>query len=200
MKYKKIALLAVFVFITGCASQQPQMTRQEWLDTTTKTYKNTSKDDVINAAEKVLRLADGGDFKIVHSEEGFRASRYWTIYLVIAATMGTDQWALSVKQENDDVRASLQVNTQAQAITPMATTSGDMTVTTGPMSGSPIMGTSVYDVFWARLDYMLGQSDHWMTCEESNKRVSDKVVWGANDSLCNSFNMKDALPEDYAEK
>ncbi|AEC22239.1 hypothetical protein PT7_P003 (plasmid) [Pusillimonas sp. T7-7] len=63
------------------------------------------------------------------------------------------------------------------------------------MAGN-VPGTAIYDVFWARMDYLLGKNDKWMTCEEANSRVKAAITWGPNEALCNSFNMKDAAPDE----
>lgn len=196
----KIIMVVLFAsLLGGCAVQHQPQTREEWLNTTTRSYGGLTKDQVLSATEKLFRLADGNDFIIVHTEEGIQATRPWTVYLVLAAAMGTDYWTVRASQSGDVVKISAQVNTQAQAVTPMPTTnSGTWTAGTMPMAGSPVVGTAIYDVFWARLDYLLGKTDEWMTCDKANKRVSDGITWGANECLCNSFNMKDELPEKLA--
>ena len=47
----------------------------------------------------------------------------------------------------------------------------------------------------ARIAYLLGQRDTWMSCAESEARVASGVVWGETVALCNSFNVKDGVPE-----
>lgn len=187
------------LLLGGCATQHPPQSREDWLKTTTRTYSGVTKDQALTAAEKLLRLADGDDFALTYTADTVQATRSWSVYLVIAAAMGTDYWTIRADQVGDAVKVAVQVNTQSQSITPMpTTTSGTWTAGTMPMSGSPVMGTAIYDVFWARMDYLLGKADEWMTCEKANKRVSDGVTWGTNESLCNAFNMKDSLPEKLA--
>lgn len=73
----------------------------------------------------------------------------------------------------------------------MATSNGDWAASTTPMAGTPVEGTAIYDVFWSRLDYLLGLRSDWMTCKMADEKVKEKIVWGANDAMCNSFNVKD---------
>lgn len=191
----KITLaVTVALLITGCATAPPQLTRDEWLTMTSRNYEGVTKEQVIGAAERLFRLADGDDFSIVHTEEGIYASRNWLAYMVIAAATGTDYWQLKVIPAGAGVKATVQVNTQAQGISPMATTSGAWTATTTPMAGSPVMGTAIYDLFWSRMDYLLGKRPDWMRCELADERVKQKVTWGTNEALCNSFNVKDEVP------
>ena len=192
--YKQIILISIVaLFIAGCAVPR-QLTRQEWIDTTTRIYRGVSQEQILLAAEELFRLADGDDFKFVHSEEELYATRNWLVYLVIAAASGTDYWRVSTSKQGDDVKVVVQVNTQMQTTTAIATTGGNWTATTSPMSGVPVQGTAIYDVFWARMDYLLGKRRVWMNCAQANQRVAQDTTWGTNEALCNSFNVVDARP------
>lgn len=191
---KMLTVLMLLVISAGCAIKRPPMSREEWLAVSSRHYEGATKEQVISAAEKILRLADGDDFKIVHTEEGIYASRNWSVYLILAATMGTDYWKFKVVQEDNTVMAVVQINRQQQAVTPMATSSGAWTATTMPMAGIPVDGTAIYDVFWSRMDYLLGVRSEWMSCKVADERVRLGVVWGSNEALCNSFNVKDDTP------
>jgi len=180
--------------MVGCAAPK-QLSRDEWLTVTTRHYASVTKEEVLLAAEKLFGLADGNDFQFFHAEEGLMATRNWLVYMVLAAASGTDYWKIQVATSNNGVDVTAQVNTSAQGVTPMPTTGGAWTATTMPMAGSPVQGTAIYDVFWARLDYLLGKRTDWMTCKEANKRVGEKITWGDNSALCNSFNVADKSPQ-----
>ncbi|XUH15167.1 hypothetical protein FC419_18135 [Bordetella pertussis] len=194
MKPLLVAALSATALLVGCAAKQPQLTRSEYLKVTQRTYEGKSAEEVLNAAEKLFRLADGDDFKFFHDDDSMSASRSWIVYVVLAAAMGTDTWTVRTKEIPGGVRVSAALNTSAGSVLPMPTTGGDMSAGTTPGMGGNVPGTAIYDVFWARMDYLLGLSDQWMTCEESNRRVSTGAVWGPNDALCNGFNVKDDLP------
>lgn len=190
----RIAAAVVTVATVGCASVPPQMTRDQYLATTTRIYK-APKDDVIAAAEKVLRLADGNDFKLAHNADGFTASRAWSIYMVLAATFGNDYWSVKVTERDGASMIETQVASSSQALAPMATTSpGTWTTSTLPGGSSPVDGPALYELFFARMDYMLGLRPDWPTCKWSDQRVRSKATWGVNEALCNSFNVKDDTP------
>ena len=199
MRGKLAVVLLALVVLSGCAVKRPTQTREEWLQTTTRTYQGVTKDQALNAVEKLFRLADGDDFSIVHTEEGIQATRAWSIYVIISATFGRDYWTVKAEQKDGGVKLAVQANIEMQNLTPMPTTSsGTWTAGTMPMAGRPINGTALYELFWARLDYLLGKSKEWMTCEVADKRRSEGITWGWNDPLCNSFNMTDSLPEELA--
>lgn len=198
MNKSKLALLVLALSImlfSGCVPKQPQLSRQQWIDNTTHIYDNITKEQAIISAEQVLKLADGDDFLIVHDEDGFYASRRWTVYLVLAAAMGTDYWKVIVEEiEDSKIKVKIQVNSQANAITPMATTGGDWTATSTPMAGQPVNGTSIYDLFWSRFEYLIKKRTEWLSCKESDNKIKRGITWGTNEALCNSFNIKDDVP------
>lgn len=193
---RRILLCAVALTLVGCATK-PRMTRQEALQVTTRTYTGVTQEQVISAAERVLTLADGDDFTFAHRTDGFLANRLWSVYLVLAASVGNDIWVLSATPRPDgSVFATVEVGTSASAITPMTTTTpGTWTATSLPPSAVPITGPALYEIFWGRVEYLLGFSDSWVDCKTADERVKSKATWGDNSALCNSFNMKDKKPE-----
>lgn len=194
---KSLAVFIVALTLVGCAlPTRKEMSREEWLTVTRHTFSNVTKDQAIAAAERVLKLADGDDVRVVHHEDGFVATRQWSIYLVLAAQFGMDTWDLRVSQDGANTKVRLGVASQGQMLAPMPTARGDASVGTMPgMGGAAVDGTAIYDLFWARMAYLLGQRDSWMTCAESDARVKAGTVWGLNEALCNSFNVKDQVPE-----
>lgn len=195
---RNFLLLIMAVAVTGCAVKQPQMTRDEYLQTTQRTYADKTPDDIFRAAEELFRLADGDDFTFHHTDDSMTATRPWLVYLVLAASMGTDTWLVRTKEESDATRVSALVSTSMGSVLPIPTTGGDFTAGGPPGGGNLVAGTAIYDVFWARMDYLLGLRDDWMVCKEANERVHKKIMWGSNEALCNGFNMKDDLPEAVA--
>lgn len=186
---KKIAGAAVAVLIAGCATQPTPPTRGQYLDQTTRTYA-APKETVIAAAEQVLRLADGDDFKIAHQADGFTAQRPWLIYIVLAAARGTDYWSVKATESDGLTRVEVNVGTVAQTIAPMGTSSPNVwTATTLPANATQVLEPRLYALFYSRLDYMLGYAPAWTPCG-----ALDKTVPGNDEALCNSFNVTDATP------
>lgn len=185
------------VLAMGCSLPvRKEMSRDEWLTVTRHTFPGVTKDQAIAAAERVLKLADGDDVRVVHHEDGFVASRSWSMYLVLGVQFGVDTWDVRVSQEGADSKVRLGVASQGQMLAPMPTAKGDASVGTMPgMGGAAVEGTAIYDLFWSRMAYLLGQRDRWMSCAESDARVKAGTVWGMNEPLCNSFNVKDQVPE-----
>lgn len=196
---KRIAIgVLLSCALAGCATQQPPMTRDDYLKATQRVYADKTPEEVFAAAEKLFRLADGDDFTLTWSDDSLFASRRWSIYLVLAATFGTDSWIVKATPQPAGTRVNVAVSSTAAPVTPIPTTGGNMTAGTLPAMSNSIASTAIYDVFWARMDYLLGKRPDWMTCEQANKRVETKVTWGDNSALCNSFNMADTRPDQQA--
>lgn len=195
---RKILLCSVVAAVlSGCAAQHLPMTREEYLATTTRFYPGKTKEDIFKAAEKLFTLSDGKDYSFTHTEASLEAARKWSIYLVLTASFGQDNWRVTAKDTEQGVKASVQASTQFQALQPMMVANGmnsDAYVTTGPLAGSPVKGNALYNLFWARMNYLLGERSDWMTCEQSDRNVKEGKEWGSNEALCNSFNVDDNDP------
>lgn len=192
---KRLLTVAAIAVLAGCATKQPQMTRAEYLLTTQRTYEGATPDDVFEAAQTLFTLADGDDFRFFHDDRSMTASRPWLVYLVLAAAMGTDTWNVRAEPIDGGVKVSTALTTTSGSVLPMPTTGGDMTAGGMPGMGGNVTGTAIYDVFWARMDFLMGKRDAWMTCDEANARVKSGATWGANEALCNSFNLEDKSPD-----
>ena len=187
--------LVCLLALPACVST-PTLSRDEWLNMTNRTYEGVTKEQAISAAERLLRLADGNDFMIAHNDDGFIASRNWSVYLVLAAAVGTDTWLVRAAENgHGGTRVSVSVGRQAGNVTGVATGSNTVAPLTMPSTGGSVNGTAIYDVFWARMDYLLGRRQVWMSCTGADKRVSDGLVWGDNSALCSAFNIKNNVPE-----
>lgn len=200
-----IALALSVILAAGCAAQpmtreQSLSLREETIAATVRVYPDKSPADLIAAAEELLRLADGDDMRFAHDETGFNANRWWMVYVVLAFVSGTDFWRFTAVPTEDGggTKATVNVSTQMQNTTPTPTTGGAWSAGTGPAMSAPYGGTAVYEIFWARMDYLLGLRPDWMSCVESNQRLKSGAVRGANDPLCNSFNLRDESPEGVA--
>ncbi|WP_255631133.1 hypothetical protein [Caballeronia sp. dw_19] len=194
MKTKIISLVLAVASISGCGVAHPPMSRDEFLSTTRRDYADISPDQVFSASEKLFRLADGNDFAISWTDDSVIANRSWSIYLVFAASFGTDYWIVKASPANGATRVQATVGSAASPVFGMPTGGGGASATTLPGGVMPIQGTAIYEVFFARLEYLLGKRSDWMSCQESNDRVKAGTVWGSNDALCNSFNMTDTDP------
>jgi hypothetical protein len=113
-----LATLGLVVLLAGCATAPPQLSQQEWLR---------------------LRLADGNDFSLTYPADGsgLKASRRWSIYMVIAAVFGAEEWTLKTAPRSDGFWVGVDV---MGAIGGMVRT-----------WSTPVDSQALYDLFWSRM-------------------------------------------------
>jgi hypothetical protein len=171
--------------------------RNEQIATTTRIYSGVTKNDVLVAADKLFRLADGNDFDIFHAENSVTANRRWSVYLVLAAAFGTDRWIVLADEIDNKIKVTVRVNTENAPVIPIATTGGSnvWTATTLPGIENSIQGKALYEIFFRRLDYLLGKSKEWWDCELAEKKIKEMKLEGLIEPLCNSFNINDERPD-----
>ena len=198
---QKAALIALgaVLLTSGCATKHPPMTRAEYLAMTSRSYEGVTPAEVFAATEQLFLLADPDDVQFTHGPDEIRVTRPWTVYLVLSAARGTDYWRIQATAEGGTTTVFAAANQESNVIVAAPTAQGDVYAGTVPMGGAPIAGTAIYDVFWDRLDYLLGKRAAWTTCAESNRRQRAGEVWGDNSALCNGFNVANLLPSGEPE-
>jgi hypothetical protein len=177
-----IVLLSIFL-LCSCATPKPQLTRQDWLDMTQYAFKDTAIDKVLEAGEKVLRLADPSDVTIYHFPNKMVGSRKYFIYAVLAASFGSYNFDVTATQQGNDVLVQLYIGESSQPIMPVMTYTPGVqggwqgmgaTATTGPISiGTPIDQKAVYKLFFKRIESLL-YNKPWISCEKAKELFSEK--------------------------
>ncbi|AHZ83854.1 hypothetical protein EP01_02680 [Bdellovibrio bacteriovorus] len=170
------------------------MTRDEYLKTTTRVYNHVDKDKLIASIEGVFTLSDPNDIQVVHSPNGIRITRPWFIYMVLAAAQGTDNWIFDLTEDGDGYKVTAFVGTAQSNINGYVAGADSGTVTT-VNAGTPVAGNAVYEVFWARLDYLLGRTEIWADCKTAE---ANKDLHGALDALCGVTN-KNSYPSNLSD-
>ncbi len=187
------ALLMCAAALAGCTTARPSMSDAELERVLTRDYPGRSAQDVLAAATRLWRLADGDDFRITPGDGSVAAERQWVFHSQMVRITGTDNWTLTATESGGVTKARMSLVTQKRTTT---VSSFGMTPTTqtGALIGGPVKGTAIHDIFWARMDHLLGERVDWMTCAEADARVSSGLTWGDNDALCNGYNFTDAAP------
>lgn len=178
---KRYLSLVLVLSLSGCVTlPPPPQGREEWNSVHTREFSEASVEEVSAAAEKVLRLADH-DFTFDYPDGQLMATRHWLVYMLLAASMGTDYWKLTMEPIPSGTRATLQISRAASAVspTPVVGLGGAVgtSVVSSAMPGRPIRYPSAYELFWSRVEFLLGRSSDWVTCDEfeSGKSVADKA-------------------------
>jgi len=195
----KLLVLTLLLLTASCATTR-NMPREEYLRTTTRTYDGLSKDEILNKIEKIFLLSDKDDYSFAHTPNGMQANRRWLVYLILAASSGTDSWAINIEEKDGKSLVSVNVSTSSGTVAASPNGGSGANTLTTPSNSYILQGNSIYYLFYSRLDYLLGKSDKWLTCSEFEKFISEEnktseVYWGLTDPLCNSFNIDDLKPE-----
>ncbi len=164
-----LAIVMMLTLISGCAARRA-LTRAQYMTMVSRTYEGVKPKEAIAAAEKLLRLADEEDITFQHSEQGFRAHRAWLLYFVLAAATGTDIWTVTAAPVEGGAKVTMYLHRVGGGIIPSGVFPADT--------------MAIYDLFWGRMDYLLGRRDRWMTCEEAQSRVNQGITFGSLEYLC----------------
>ena len=109
----KVVVGVMLVVLAGCVAPQKQLSREEWRALTTRHYDGVTADAVLDTGEKLFRLSDGDDYRVSYTDDSLQANRLWSVYLVLVAAMGTDNWTVKATPDAAGVRVTMQVSTQA---------------------------------------------------------------------------------------
>lgn len=162
--------------MVGCATQKPLTSeeiaaeRERQIQMTTRIYEGKTPDEVLHSADMVFRLADD-NYLIYHQGLSLQAQRR----SVIDAAMATETWVVQASYVGNRTKVVAMHSGQEQARIDLSSDFfGGVGVTagTGPMTN---MTTSpaIYQLFFARLDNLLGKNPNWITCKEAKKLFTD---------------------------
>ena len=86
------ALLLCTACLTGCVTPRPPMSEAELEQVLTRDYPGRTAQDVLAAATRLWRLADGDDFRIKPGDNSLVAERDWVFYSQMVRIVGDDSW------------------------------------------------------------------------------------------------------------
>lgn len=181
---KKVATSVVAVLLTGCVSIPTPQNRADWEAVHSRVYAGKSSEEVLDAAERILRSADK-DFKFDYPDGKLVATRAWSVFFVIGGAGGTDYWEISALPVDDGVKATTRITRAngATYVAPVVGGGGGATVGSSSTPGQPLQWRPTYDLFWSRMDYMLDGSGRWITCKEFEKGKGRADTAGI-DTIC----------------
>jgi hypothetical protein len=169
----KIILAVLFVTTLSSCATPKQYTQAEWDKYSTRIYKDKTSEQIIDAATKLFTLSDPDDYGFNRFENSLEAIRKQYNLLRVSH----DKWTLRTYQKEDGTKAII-------GFIWMAGTNPSLQKDEG-----------TYQLFWARMDYLLGLSRDWVTCDEYQDLVESKKMARAGIGLCFGELMDDNSPE-----
>jgi hypothetical protein len=140
------------IFISSCAHIEKQP-REEWISAQTKTYNDITTATILEASERIFILSDESDFSFSYKPKELIALRNWSFYAILSFVTGTDVWRVQTQESNGKTVVTIELEINSNHF-------GGYSNKSGPAH------TATYKTFWARLDYLLGLREDWMTCEQ----------------------------------
>lgn len=168
----RVFLALAAVLLTACATSPPPIDRAAWLSMTTRTVEH-KPEQVIAAAEQVLKLADPPDTRISHRPDGLDAVRHAATFAIVAIVSEYFHWTVTATPDGQKtaVRVSVTWSNSGAGAAPVAPgVAAPMSFGSG--AAQAIQDPKLYALFWSRLESLLGNGK-WTTCDEYGASI-----WG----------------------
>ena len=162
--YKLISISIILLLLTGCKNE----IRPEY---TTKSFKNISKDAILNASKTVLLLADSR-FNIKSNSNEINAKKATPRYKGYGLDLEINNINLVVNTENNISTAKLSIKQKNDYFD----------------KEEKIISNSTHQLFWDRVEYILGLKKQWSSCLKYSKLLNydgilcDKVYYENNNA------------------
>ncbi|WP_447971285.1 hypothetical protein [Nitrospira sp. M1] len=180
-KLSLISLTALLVF-SGCAT--PTLTPEETKQLKTKTYSALSPETILPAVSDLFFLVDDQAYQRTVHDNRLTATRTHSLDIGMTFVKAKDTWIVDMEKTPKGTTVTLDVKSEETWMT--GTTEVDMPD-----------GPAVYTQFWTRLDFLLGQSTAWMTCDDLTNEYLEDRTWGDTWWLCSE--VKDRTPPELLE-
>lgn len=176
-----LLLSLLFALLPGCVQQQltPDQIaaeRARQLAMITRVYPDKKPEEILLAADRIFRLADD-DYTVSHGPTSLQAQRPWMVYMIISAASGTDTWVVETAPDGEGTRVMVRHAGQSSSMmaSPVITSSGGAGFGAGTTMPIQNMTTkpAIYQLFFARLDFLMGKRADWITCREADKIFTD---------------------------
>lgn len=187
--YLIIALTISSLALSGCATIRPTPPKNDWGN---RTYSGAQKKEIIDAAKEVIRLIDPSKTKIFDTADGFDAQRAKVSYYVIESGLDIFKFKFVAIESKDSIQTTFDVD---EIISRASFKTLGMPVTN---TGKP-ENRYVYDLFYSRVDYLLGKNEKWHNCKDAINKIpagiekSESIEKIGLSSFCGRF-VEDVVP------
>lgn len=163
-----ILILVMIGSITGGCGVK-QATRDEFIsqknlvDNARIREYQESPEVILRAAERVLYESDHDYIAMNQDKNTYRSMRKWMSFYVFGSAFGEDYWVISASKNDlgkTIVSAKCWHGPTSGGLIPMPLTSGGD-------ENNYILSAHLYNLFFKRLDYMLGKTNVWLSCKDA---------------------------------
>ena len=186
MKTLLVGTLSILIGLGACATK-PQISEEEMLAARTRTYEGVSSEQVMQAAEKLLKLVDESRFQFNRADTQLTATRSGELVTNIGKAEVTAVWLVKTEEKGNSTVVTIEGGWHRKSIS-----KGISENVKRPE------GKAVYTLFWSRMDTLLGRSNEWITCDGMQKAIEQGEASGDIRMLC-AF-ADDKLPESLRGK
>jgi hypothetical protein len=156
-------VVAAGCMLSGCIGMTPKYTPEEQAAITTRRYEGVSSQQVYSAATLIFEAADKKNFKISHHDNELDAKRTRILFPIWLHF----NWTVVADESNG--------GTLVRVTSTSLLGSKEVPNTTGK---------AIYELFFGRLQYVLGKSDKWPTCADADERIRSEKGRGTAEALC----------------
>ena len=120
----------------------------------------------------------------------------WESFFFLGYAGGQHLWEITTSDTADGLEARVEMGTSSGGEVSGTEYDGGSR-RTGVLPGGirAVRSPAVYELFWARMDYLLGVSDSYPLCPEWRERISeDPSLYGPIDGLCGDDYVADHPP------
>lgn len=181
------------LLLAGCAVSRPDVSREDWK---IRSYEGIDRQEILQAAREVIRLADPDDTIFETKPDGFRAARRQLSYYVVESGLDIFAFDFVVRATGGRLETRLDIEERIERAN---------FVTLGlPVAevGKP-QSEYIYKLFYSRMDYLLGLNDRWLTCKESSGQEAGAAYGKAEElglaAFCGRF-ASDLSPPPFAKR
>ncbi len=174
-----VLFFSVLLFYSGCIQTDVSFETQE-VKVSKKIYKDISKDAILEATKKIFLIANNNygnkEFVIDSYRNKVEVSRVLFESNIFLVDLFLDKWIIEVYQLENETRVNLSlVRTDA----------------TNQIKNIKV-DDNIYELFWSRLDFILGLNDEWIECSTYLYTINKAI----DTTLCNNFSVSDKPKED----
>lgn len=161
-----LVLVLLISIVVGCAQKKPltpeeiAAERERQIAATTRMYEGKTPEEVLLAAARVFRLADD-DYSVSHLQNSIQAKRSWYHFFALALSSGTDDWTVTATEEGNGTKVVTQcIHEFIQS----------------RLGKQVITNEGLYNLFYQRLEYLMGINQEWLTCKEAKAKYPNGFI------------------------